>query len=217
MDRSAAFEAEKTAIIHFTRKAYKSDAELFAIREQLVRPKTQVKVLRMIMDDGLKYKEYIARAATKGLKAAMELQRLRGLTLRTARQLLIVTVALVVDYASNEWMHARRYRRASPINRAQRIEANVIVGTFLTVATSVAEAEAHITSAYERFWRRAIKMWTDLHTLPTTNPLQSSASHIPKFRRYNRSLFYRVAVALTEISMEGLETINPFTLAPWAE
>jgi hypothetical protein len=33
----ATFEAEKTAIIHFTRKAYKSNAEPFAIRGQLVR------------------------------------------------------------------------------------------------------------------------------------------------------------------------------------
>ncbi|EGU72886.1 hypothetical protein FOXB_16605, partial [Fusarium oxysporum f. sp. conglutinans Fo5176] len=61
----ATFEAEKTAIIHFTRKAYKSDSEPFAIRGQLVQPKTQVKVLGMIMDAGLKYKEHIARAATK--------------------------------------------------------------------------------------------------------------------------------------------------------
>jgi len=64
----ATFEAEKTAIIHFTRKAYKSDSEPFAIRGQLVRPKTQVKVLGMIMDAGLKYKEHIARAATKGFE-----------------------------------------------------------------------------------------------------------------------------------------------------
>ncbi len=45
------------------------------------------------MDAGLKYKEHIAQAATKGLNAAMELQRLRGLTPRTARQLFIATVA----------------------------------------------------------------------------------------------------------------------------
>ena len=213
----ASFETEKTAIIHFTRKAHKSDSEPFTIRGQLVRPKTQVKILGMIMDAGLKYKEHIAQAATKGLNAAMELQRLRGLTPRTARQLFTATVAPVVDYASNVWMHACKYRRASPINRVQRIGANAIVGTFLTVATSVAEAEAHIASAHERFWRRAIKMWTDLHTLPTTNPLRSSTSRIRKFRRYNRSPFYEVAVAFNEIPMEELETINPFTLAPWVE
>ena len=213
----ATFEAEKTAIIHFTRKAYKSDSEPFAIRGQLVRPKTQVKVLGMIMDSGLKYKEHIALAAAKGLKAAMELQRLRGLTPATARQLFTTMVAPVVDYASNVWMHACKYRRASPINRVQRIGAQAIVGTFLTVATSVAEAEAHIASTHERFWRRAVKMWTDLHTLPATNPLRNATSRIRKFRRYNRSPFYEVAVALDEIPVEELETINPFTLAPWAE
>jgi hypothetical protein len=69
----ATFETDKTAIIHFTRKAYKLNSEPFAIRGQLVRPKTQVKVLGMIMDSGLKYKEHIARAAAKGLNAVMEL------------------------------------------------------------------------------------------------------------------------------------------------
>lgn len=123
----------------------------------------------------------------------------------------------MVDYASNVWMHACKYRRASPINRVQRIGAQAIVGTFLTVATSVAEAEAHIASTHERFWRRAVKMWTDLYTLPATNLLRNAISRIRKFRRYNRSLFYEVAVALDEIPVEELETINPFTLAPWAE
>ncbi|GKU11645.1 unnamed protein product [Fusarium langsethiae] len=225
----ATFETDKTAIIHFTvgksgdppsfqgLDSYKLNSDPFEIRGQLVQPKTQVKILGMIMDSGLKYKEHIARAAAKGLNAAMELQRLRGLTPRTARQLFTATVAPVVDYASNVWMHACRYRRASPINRVQRIGANTIVGTFLTVATSVAEAEAHIASAHERFWRRAIKMWTDLHTLPATNPLRSSTSRIRKFRRYNRSPFYEVVAALNPIPMEELETINPFTLAPWIE
>jgi hypothetical protein len=91
------------------------------------------------------------------------------------------------------------------------------VRTFLTVATSIAEAEAHIANVHERFWKRAIKMWTELHTLPATNPLRNATSRIRKFRRYNRLPFYEVAVALNEIPMEELETINPFTLAPWVE
>ncbi|KAF5256557.1 hypothetical protein FOXYS1_12962 [Fusarium oxysporum] len=171
----------------------------------------------MIMDSGLKYKEHIALAAAKGLKVVMELQRLRGLTPATAKQLFTTMVAPVVDYASNVWMHACKYRRASPINRVQRIRAQAIVGTFLTVATSVAEAEAHIASTHERFWRRVVKMWADLHTLPATNPLRNATSRIRKFRRYSRSPFYEVAVALNEIPVEELETINQFTLASWAE
>ena len=133
------------------------------------------------MDAKLKYKEHMARAASKGLEAVMELKRLRGLSPATARQLFAATVAPVVDYASNVWMHELKYRAASPINRVQRIGAQAIIGTFLTVATSVAEAEAHIATAQNRFWRRAIKLWTDMHTLPETNPLRNATSRMRKF------------------------------------
>ncbi|KYK57509.1 hypothetical protein DCS_04519 [Drechmeria coniospora] len=241
----ASFEADKTAIIHFTRRACKVDPEPFTIKGQLVKPKTQVKVLEVIIDSRLKYKEpikgqlvkpktqvkvleviidsrlkykeHIAIAATKGLEAALELQRLRGLTAATARQLFTAMVAPVVDYASNVWMHACKDRKGNPVQRVQKIGAQAIVGTFLTVATSVAEAEAHIPSAQERFWRRAIKLWTDLHTLPKTNPLRACTSRIQKSRRSFQSPFYPVAMAVNEIPMDELETINPFTLSPWEE
>jgi hypothetical protein len=142
----ATFEAEKTAIIHFTPKAYKSEQEPFIIKGQAVEPKDHVKILGVLMDTRLKYKEHIARAASKGLEAAMELRRLRGLSPATARQLFTSTVTPVVDYASNVWMHAFKDKAVGPINRVQRVGAQAIVGTFLTVATSVAEAEAHIAT-----------------------------------------------------------------------
>ncbi|OQD94840.1 hypothetical protein PENSOL_c023G07510 [Penicillium solitum] len=145
----------------------------------------------------------------------MELRRLRGLSPVTARQLFTSTVAPVVDYASNVWMHACKDKAMGPINRVQRVGAQAIVGTFLTVATSVAEAEAHLATVQHRFWRRAVKMWTDIHTLPETNPLRRNTARIKKFRRYHRSPLYQVADALKNIEMETLETINPFTLAPW--
>ncbi len=213
----ATFEAEKTAVIHFTRKAYKTTTEPFAIKGRAVQPKDHVKILGVVMDAKLKYKEHIARAASKGLNAAMALRRLRGVSPSTARQLFTSTVAPVVDYASNVWMHAFKDKLVGPINRVQRIGAQAIVGTFLTVATSVAEAEAHIASAQDRFWRRAVKLWTDIHTLPETNPLRRNASRIRKFGKRHRSPLYQVADALKDIAMEDLETINPFTLAPWEE
>ncbi|GCB25873.1 RNA-directed DNA polymerase from mobile element jockey [Aspergillus awamori] len=160
----ATFEADKTAIIHFTPKAYKSDRGPFTIKGQTVEPKDHVKILGVLMDTSLKYKEHIARAASKGLEAVMELRRLRCLSPSTARQLFTSTVAPVVDYTSN-----------------------AILGTFLTVATSVAEAEAHIATAQHRFWRRAVKMWTDLHTLPDTNPLRRNTARIRKFRRFHKA------------------------------
>ncbi|RFU78940.1 reverse transcriptase [Trichoderma arundinaceum] len=183
----ATFEASKTAIIHFTRKDYKNDSAPFTIKGQVVHPKGYVKVIGVIMDAELKHKEHIAMAASKGLVAAMELKRLRDLTPATARQLFAATVAPVVDYASNVWMH------------------------------SVAEAEAHIAPARQRFWKRAIKMWVDMHTLPDTNPLRRLTSRIRKLRTSFRSPLYQVSTALTDIPMGQLETIHPLTLAPWEE
>ncbi|KAJ5963031.1 hypothetical protein N7501_007972 [Penicillium viridicatum] len=99
----ATFEAEKTAIIYFTLKAHKLDSEPFTIKGETVKPRDHVKVLGVIMDTRLKYKEYIARAASKGLEAVIELRRLRGLSPTIARQLFTSTVAPVIDYASNVW------------------------------------------------------------------------------------------------------------------
>jgi hypothetical protein len=99
------------------------------------------------MDTRLKYKAYIARAASKGLEAAIELKQLRGLSPSTARQLFTLTITPVVDYASNVWMHAFKDKVIGPINRVQRVGAQAIIGIFLTITTSMAEAEAHIASA----------------------------------------------------------------------
>lgn len=77
----------------------------------------------------------------------MELRRLRGLSPATARQLFSSTVALVVDYASNVWMHTFKNKNIGPINRVQRVGAQAIVGTFLTITTTIAEAEVHIATA----------------------------------------------------------------------
>ncbi|KAI3098443.1 hypothetical protein CBS147333_9078 [Penicillium roqueforti] len=119
----ATFEAEKTAIIHFTPEVHKSEQEPFTIKGQAVEPKDHVKILGVVMDTRLKYKAHIARAASKGLEAVMELKRLRGLSPSTARQLFISTVAPVVDYASNVWMHAFKDKAIGPINRVQRVGA----------------------------------------------------------------------------------------------
>lgn len=211
----ATFEADKTSIIHFTHNELKADKLPTNVKGQMVQPNDHVKILGVIMDSKLKYRQHIARAASKGLEAAMELKRLRGLSAATARQLFTATVAPTIDYASNVWMHACKDKLIGPINRVQRMGAQAIVGTFLTVATSVAEAEAHIISVHERLWRRAIKIWIDIHTLLDTNPLRRVTSRIQKFYPKRRSPFHQVACRLKDIPMEEIENIHPFALAPW--
>ncbi len=114
-------------------------------------------------------------------------------------------------------MHECKWRARWPISRVQRIGAQAIVGTFSTVATSIAEAEAHIASARDRFWKRAVKIWTDIYTLPATNPLRDVTSRMRKFRKSYRSPFHQVAEALQDVPLEKIETIAPFALAPWEE
>ena len=212
----ATFEAEKTAIIHFTRGAHKSDTEPFTIKGQQVHPKSHVKILGLVMDVRLKYKEHIARASAKGLETALALKRLRGLPPATARQLFTATVTPTVDYASNVWRHACIDRRAKMLDRVQRIGAQAITGAFSTTATRVAEAEAHISSVQERLSRRAAKLWIELHTLPNTNPLRRETSRIVRVWAHRpQSPFQQVALAYNQIPMKNIETIHPFTLAPW--
>lgn len=52
----------------------------------------------------------------------------------------------MVDYPSNVWMHAFKDKTIGPIIRVHMVGAQAIVGTFLTFATSVAEAEAHVAT-----------------------------------------------------------------------
>lgn len=79
----------------------------------------------------------------------------------------------------------------------------------------MAETEAHIPSAHKRFWKRAVKLWTDIHALPKTNPLRRNTSRMRKFRRQYHSPLFQVAEALKDIEIEQIETIQLGVLAPW--
>ncbi|KAH7459183.1 hypothetical protein FOMA001_g20218 [Fusarium oxysporum f. sp. matthiolae] len=212
----ATFKAEKTAIIHFTRYTGRVDSEPFTIKDERVFPKDRVKILGVIMDSRLHYKQHIARAATKGLGATMELKRLKGTAPSTTRQLFTAMVTPVVDYASNVWMHACKTASAYAVHRVQRIGAQAIIGSFTSVATGVAESEAHIATIYERFWRRASKLWVDIHTLPRTNPVRNLLRGIKAFRRFISPL-RRIADVCRELPRDTMEIVQPFALAPWEE
>lgn len=66
----------------------------FIIKGEEVKPKQEA------IDTKLRFKEHIDSAATKGLSAAICLMRLKMLSPCTARQLLVATIALAMDYAS---------------------------------------------------------------------------------------------------------------------
>ena len=102
----AAFEGEKTATIHFTRRNQAPEISHFVNKGQTVSAKDATKILGVTMDAKLRYKEHISSVSSKGLLAAMALRRLGTVTPATARRLYEATVIPVTDYACEVWKHA---------------------------------------------------------------------------------------------------------------
>jgi hypothetical protein len=210
----ATFEGEKTTFIHFTRNPNRTSTAPMTIKGEVVMPKEAAKILGVIMDSKLWYKQHVASAAAKGLTAAMALKRLRMVSPSTARQLFGSTVAPVVDYASNIWMHACGSAAMASLNRVQRVGAQAITGASRTVAVAVAETEASIRTVRERHADRATKLWVELHTLPRTNPL--SRLRTTMCRRFPSPL-QKIAQAHEDVPADGVETIQEYAIGPWEQ
>ena len=149
-------------LVHFTRTAHRSSSTQVTVKGNAIVPKSKAKILGVIMDTQLQYRSHIARTATKGLKAALALKRLKMLSPSTARQLFNAIVALVMDYASSVWMHVAKESAMTTLNRAQRVGAQAITGAFQTVAVAIAEAEAYIQLVNQRQNERATKLWVGI-------------------------------------------------------
>jgi hypothetical protein len=210
----ATFEGDKTAIVHFTRNAARTSDIPFMIHGKVIKPKASAKILGVVMDAKLRYKEHIARAAAKGLSVAMCLRRLKMLSPQTARQLFVATVAPTMDYASNVWAHSCGIREAAWLDKAQMVGAQAITGAFRTVAIAVAEAEASIQPVQERHAQAATRFWTNRWSLPRTHPL--ATLKVKPYRRFV-SPMQRVAQAQREIATERMEIIQEYALPPWRD
>ena len=208
----ATFESSKTAVIHFTRTAGRGSQSNFVVNGQTIQPKDTAKVLGVVLDTGLRYKQHTAEAAAKGLSVAMQLKRLRALSPRVARQLFRAAVAPAMDYASNVWAHACGERETVWLSQAQAVGAQAVTGAFQSVATAVAEAEASIEPVLQRHARAAAKTWTSLRTLPREHPLARLSMRI--CQRFT-SPMQKMARRYREGAGERLEVIQEFAMAPW--
>lgn len=164
------------------------------------------------MDSGLRYGQHIARTAKRGLEAARALKMLRGLRPETTRQLFTATVAPVVDYASAVWYPMLPESRLHLLQAAQRIAAQAVICSFKTVSSAIAEAEASILPIRQRLHKQVLKMWIDLHTLPSNHPLRKLRVEL---RKRFASPLGTIANWFESIDLHGLETIEPFGIAPW--
>ena len=208
----AAFEGEKTAIIHFTRRIQESENSPFIIKGQAISAKDAIKILGVTMDTQLRYKEHISSASSKGLMAAMALRRLGAVTPATARRLYEATVTPVTDYACEVWKHACGLKGMALLARVQRIGAQAVTGAFRTVATAVAEAEASIRSVTARHSSKATSFWVNINTLPPSHPMTKLRTR--RCRRFASPL-QKIVQENEALKVKGVEIIKPYTIQPW--
>ena len=100
------------------------------------------------------------------------------------------------------------------LNRVQRVGAQDVTGAFRTVAVAMGETEASIRTVRERHADRAVKLWVNLHMLPTTNPLSRLRTTI--CRRFTSPL-QEMAQACATVPADGVEMIQEYTISPWQQ
>ena len=81
----AIFKKEKTAYIYFIKNARLLNNKTINIKGINMVPQQEVKILGILMDLCLRYKNYMTKVGTKELKIIMALKRMRSLAPVTVR------------------------------------------------------------------------------------------------------------------------------------
>jgi ribonuclease HI len=216
------FAAEKTELIHFTRKKREQLQGQVVINGKTVKPSPTAKLLGVIFDHELRWKEHVQQAIKRATKVAIALAGLRHLRPEQMRHIYQACVTPVVDYASTVWHDPLRdkthLRHLSTVQRAPLIR---ILSAFRTVATTTLEVEAHVLPTHLRLRCRAQHTIARLHTLPRKHPIWNALLRAQR-RRNNIGNYARfpLAEALKTMDLQGLvelETIDPSPLAPWRD
>ncbi len=207
------FEASKTAFVHYTRSQEPSRTSTNPLRfkEEDIHSSSSAKILGVILDSGLRFRQHLAKATKRAVAAATAVKRMWRLSPPVVRQLVNSVVFPVSDYASLVWYPGRAAKTIASLNMIQRTAAQAIIHGFKTVSLEIAETEAAILSTAERLRRQSLGYLVRIGSLPAGHP----AASLP------RQLTKRFLSPLQRInqwtSTKGLsvEPILPFAEAPW--
>lgn len=213
-ESGAIFEASKTELFHFTRNLNKGSQTPLTMDNASIIPKTEVKLLEVILDRKLTFKDHVVeKAAYKGTVAALALKRLKGLRPKAVRQLFTSTVTSVSNYASSVWLSSISEKTRALFDRIQRIGAQAILGIFKSVALPIAEAEASLIPVKLRHQHQLAWFWINYHTLPKDHPLWRVQKRVKLTHRFCSPLAKGIA-NLKLNSLENMEEIQSHCLPP---
>jgi ribonuclease HI len=216
----SSFAAEKTELIHLTRRKGEQLQGEVVMNGNTIEPSSKAKLLGVIFDHELRWKEHVQQAIKRATKVAIALAGLRHLRPEQMRQIYQACVTPVVDYASTVWHDPLRDKtHLRHLNTVQRVPLIRILSAFRTVATTTLEVEAHVLPTHLRLRHRAQRTIAKLHTLPRSHPIWHALLRAQR-RRNNigTSSRFPLAEALKTMNLERLdelETIEPSPLPPW--
>ncbi len=174
----AMFEGDKTTLMHFTlTRSFKKivrPVQALRIGDAAVAPSESAKLLGVVFDSALTFKEHVARAAKRGWRSARALSRLQGIRPATARLLYTATVTPRTDYAAAVWF-SPYLGKAIPtwmqrlFALIQRLGTRAITNCFCTVLEEVASSEAYVPLTALRLRGKVTRFWIKAHTLLRVN------------------------------------------------
>lgn len=107
---------------------------------KVIQPSPKAKLLGVIFDQELRWKEYVQQAIKRATEVIMALSGLRHLRPGQMRQVYQACVTLVADYVSTVWHNPLRDKtHLCHLNTVQRTALIHILSAFRTVATTTLE------------------------------------------------------------------------------
>eukprot|EP00136_Aspergillus_niger_P005212 XP_001395701.2 reverse transcriptase [Aspergillus niger CBS 513.88] len=216
----ASFAAEKTELIHLTRRKTAHRIGQIRMNGQVIQPADTAKLLGVIFDKELRWKEHVQRAVQRASKVNIALSGLRHLRPEQMRQLYQACVLPVLDYASTVWHKPLRDKiHLRLLETVQRTALIRILSAFRTVSTAALEVEAHMLPTHLRLKQRAQIVIARFSTLPEDHPVHDviSRARVRSTQVGNRARF-PLAETLRTMNLtrlQALERIDPRPLAPW--
>jgi hypothetical protein len=102
------FAAEKTELIHLTRRKTELTKGQLIIQGTTVKPSTTAKLLGVVFDNELRWKPHVQQVLKRATKVSTALGGLRYLRPGQMRQLYQACVTPIVDYASTVWHNPQK-------------------------------------------------------------------------------------------------------------
>lgn len=225
-DSGAIFEGDKTTLIHFTRNTRKrvQPEQALQVAGSMVAPVQSQRVLGVILDSRLNFREHMASVKTRGLKSVLQLKRLKGLSPKASRQLLKATVFSRTDYAPAVWYalqlgKAGQNSMSNALGTIQRHGAHAVTKCFKTVAQDVASWEAGLDTIHQRLSKKISSFWVDIFTVPNDNPLwrcvRRAAIGIASAIKFTTPLQKMQKEFNIVEWRDRLDTIKAWTTPPW--